>query len=209
LRRPALTEPPGSLEAKLTEELFGGKIRVERDKEYLETPDGRRIPFSALSSGQQELLPLLVILGWVRPGRTQKDSDRRLIYIEEPEAHLFPSAQSILIAGLAGLVGSSRDKIDMILTTHSPYVLAKINNLIKAGTLGKRETIANRVNSVVPKRAWLQPGSVSGYAIVDRKLCSIVDDDGLLNADYLDDVSGDIAREFSTLLEIEVSNGPK
>ena len=186
-------------------------IKIERDKEYVETKDGRKIPFSALSSGQQELLPLLLMLGVIDARRRSKTS--QLIYIEEPEAHLFPTAQSVLIQSLAS-IASARPKgtIYLIITTHSPYVLAKLNNLIKAGSLAeksKNETTKKRIANVIPKSTWLSAGKVMAYAIINGKLVSILDNDGLVDAEYLDDVSGAIANEFSSLLEIEYSNDSK
>ena len=185
----------------LTRQLFGGEIRIERDKEFVESYDGRRIPFSALSSGQQELLPL-----WLTLESSIRDrDDSGLMYIEEPEAHLFPSAQNLLVEYLAGLVSGQNNRRRMIVTTHSPYVLSKLNNLLKAGSVGARRTKSAKVANVLPKEAWLRPNSTAAYAIVDRGLVSLIGDDGLIDGDYLDQVSGDIGREFNELLEIQYS----
>jgi hypothetical protein len=187
----------------LTTSLFGGHIRFERDDEYLETKDGRIIPFSLLSSGQQELLPLWFALEyWVWPRTTQQ-----LVYIEEPEAHLFPTAQNLLVEHLGEIVSSKDSKSDLIITTHSPYVLAKINNLLKAGSLsGKLGKSGDaKINEVIRRESWLRPDTVAAYAIVDGNVMPIIDDDGLINAEYLDEVSGDIAREFMLLLELDSS----
>ena len=192
-------EPMSSRNAReeLMKKLFGGEIRYERDREYVISDDGRKIPFSALSSGQQELLPLWTVLNLVAA-----NSDH-LIYIEEPEAHLFPSAQNTLIEYLSGLVGGARRK-RMLITTHSPYVLAKINNLLKAGELAGRspKTMLPKLGSIVRKEFQLAPGSAAAFAIKDGVLHPILDDD-LIDGEYLDEVSGDIAKEFSALLEFE------
>jgi predicted ATPase len=70
---------------ELVKQFFGGTtIRFDRDDEYIETSDGRKLTFPLLSSGQQELLPLWMTLNaFFGP--------HYLIFIEEPEAHLFPS----------------------------------------------------------------------------------------------------------------------
>lgn len=186
----------------LTAQLFGGEFKFTRGNEYLLTEDGRQVPFQALSSGQQELLPLWLMLEyWARP-----DRDRQLIYIEEPEAHLFPSAQNLLVETLARIAGPEDNKIGMVLTTHSPYVLAKINNLIKAGVIASEfPNLGTAVSAVVPREAWLGKSVVSAYALQDGALEVIVDEDGLIDGSYLDKISGEIAREFSELLEIEAS----
>lgn len=181
---------------------FGGKIRIERESEYVEAPDGRRVPFHVLSSGQQELLPLWMVIGVL--GR--KSPEKRIIYIEEPEAHLFPSAQSLVVEYLSGLLSDGAPNRRMVITTHSPYVLAKVNNLIRAGDVADRMKHKQpRVESVVPKASWMKPVDVNSYAIIDGHLVRITDEEGLIDAEYLDSVSSDISMEFSQLLEIEMS----
>lgn len=187
-------------------EIFGGEIKSKGGDDFVLTSDGRQIPFSSLSSGQQELLPLIVILPrLVNIGSSQ--SSKRLAYIEEPEAHLFPAAQSKLIAALASIVKHSGSLMNMVLTTHSPYVLVKINNLIKAGVISKNgnDDQRDKVSKIVPIYSQLPPGYVKAYAIIERRLVSITDETGLIAADYLDDVSGDMSGEYSELLSIEYS----
>jgi predicted ATPase len=85
------------------QQFFGGSIKFEREQEYVETADGRKLPFSILSSGQQELLPLWMAIEYFVSDLTE----RNLVFIEEPEAHLFPSAQALLtrclVPGFDGL----------------------------------------------------------------------------------------------------------
>lgn len=212
-RMPAFGMTQSSLAGILFSEILGGHLKTQGGKEYIQTADDRLIPFSALSSGQQELLPLAVAIramlpsGVPRPtGAVGRPPIRRTIYIEEPEAHLFPRAQNKLVEILAALVARSRSN-NLLLTTHSPYVLAKFNNLIKAGSLVKngKENFNSQLAKVVPDTSWLSPKSVNAYAIIDGQLNDIMDNTGLIAADYLDDVSGDIAREFSQLLAIQVA----
>ena len=165
--------------------------------------DGRKIPLSLLSSGQQELLPLLAML----PDR-QIYRYKQLLYIEEPEAHLFPSAQSKLVELLANLLSGSRDKINLVITTNSPYVLSKFNNLVLAASLSRSRS-KEQVARVVPPENWLGRGRLCAYAICEGKLCNITDPDGLINAIYLDDISGAIAEEFDHLLELEIDSSAK
>lgn len=187
----------------LVEEFFGGPIKFERETEYVETSDGRRLPFSHLSSGQQELLPLWLALNYYLP--ESDNFGRALIFIEEPEAHLFPSAQVKLTEYLASMLVKSR-AARMFITTHSPYVLAHVNNLIKAGRLASEYPSASQtINKIVPKAAWLPREAVRAYAIQNRRSNSIISDD-LIEASYLDEVSGEVAEIFSKLLEVEVTS---
>ncbi len=177
-------------------ELLKGEMIRKKNKDYLRTPDGRQVPVAAMSSGQQELLPLLRVL----PRIPYPQQYKRVFYIEEPEAHLFPDAQSNLVGFLTTLLNLYRGSVDLVLTTHSPYVLAKFNNLIKAGSIGRVDRLKDTIAQIIKPDSWLRSGQLVAYAICDRKVVSVIDEDGLINGDYLDRVSGDIANEFEQLL---------
>lgn len=184
---------------RMMHELFGGNIKFEREQEYVESEDGRRIPFATLSSGQQELLPLWLAVEYMQEGPTKS-----LIYIEEPEAHLFPTAQSQLVEYLASIVSDPRADQRMLITTHSPYVLSEINILLKAGNVAnKLPTSFDKISKIVQSKNWLAPDSTMAYAIVGKRLKKIIDSEGLIDGDYLDEVSGYLSREFNSLLAIE------
>ncbi len=195
-------------------QLFGGEVRKEDDVEFVLAEDGRRIPFSSLSSGQQELLPMWSLIDYFNEldavRRNSPSSITRqirvnndLIYIEEPEAHLFPSAQSLLMEFLIGSVASARNNRSLIITTHSPYIMAKLNVFLKAGQLARRKKRNSEINDIVPRECWLSDGELAAFSIEEGRLNNLLDDDGLIDGTYLDGVSEQIAREFSRLLQVE------
>lgn len=183
--------------------VFGGTITVEKDQEYILSDDGRKIPFSSLSSGQQELLPLwLGVESFFNV--SSRDGSGALLYIEEPEAHLFPAAQSEIIEYLVNKVTSDKYKRNMFITTHSPYVLSKLNNLILAGKIFNEGKVSQgKLKRVLDKSSWISPGWVSAYAIDGRNVVSVIDSDGLIDAEYMDRISSDIFEEFSALVDLE------
>ena len=185
-------------------DLMGGVIERDGEKDFVRAHDGRKIPISALSSGQQELLPLVVFMPWLYGIGVD-----RQCYIEEPEAHLFPAAQSRLIENLVVACNSTTMGSSLVLTTHSPYVLTKVNNLLKSGAISKllNDLQRKELEQIIPRKAWLQAKNVRAYAIHDGKLVSILEDDGLISADYLDEVSGELGKEFGSLLSLEESIG--
>jgi len=131
---------------------------------------------------------------------------RELLYIEEPEAHLFPSAQSLLMEYLIGSVANNRSENrqrSLILTTHSPYIMAKLNVFLKAGQLARRKKRNQDINEIVPRDCWLNEQQLSAFAIEDGRLVSLLDDEGFIDGTYLDGVSEVIDDEYSSLLEIE------
>ena len=184
-------------------DLFGGEVKFERDLEYVEAPDGRKVPFAALSSGQQELLPMWLLVDFYTSdsGRTDRGGD--LFYIEEPEAHLFPTAQSKLMDFLIGQLVSKRSKRSLILTTHSPYILSKLNTFLKAGSLGRYRKNVEAVSRVVSRDCWLTTRRAKAYAIVDGVLTELIDENGLIDAAYIDEVSEEVSETFSKLLDIQ------
>lgn len=196
-----------SVLASALNEIFGGKLISKRNEEFVLSNDGRKIPISSLSSGQQELLPLITVLPKLLTAR--RTVHNMLIYIEEPEAHLFPAAQSKLIEALSSFVNVGGDQTSMVLTTHSPYVLSKVNNLIKANQVAVKAggKYKDAVEKVIPNESQISKSSIRAYAILDGVLTDIQNKDGLIDAEYLDQVSCDISNEFDKLLAIEFQNG--
>lgn len=190
--------------------LLGGTLVIEKDKEYVQTKDGRSLPLGNLSSGQQEALPLLLMIeGFgdddVFFGRGNERS-RHASYIEEPEAHLFPDFQRKVTEKIVEHALLKDGAQGLFVTTHSPYVLATLNNLLLAGRIGSARSREKRdaVSAIVPQSQWVQRKQISVFAFSADGCCSLMDDEsGLIDADYLDSVSTKIASTFESLLEIE------
>ncbi len=198
-------------------ELFGGEIKFEDETEYVQTVDGRKIPFSFLSSGQQELLPMWSLIDYFNevdalransspPPPSPRRLRRDIVYIEEPEAHLFPSAQSLLMEFLISSITTDRNRArqrNLVVTTHSPYIMSKLNVFLKAGQLSKRKKRNQEINEVVPRECWLADHQLAAYAIEHGRMRNLLDEEGLIDGTYLDQISEDIALDFSKLLKIE------
>ncbi|WP_241210766.1 AAA family ATPase [Brachyspira hampsonii] len=89
----------------------------------------KKIPVDKISSGQQEILWLLnVLLGiiWL-------NKKNIFVIIEEPEAHLYPNMQKEIIDFIVNFMNITNSNI--LITTHSPYILTSANNLLYAGKL--------------------------------------------------------------------------
>lgn len=179
---------------------FEGELIFKEEEEYIQTADGRNIPLPFLSSGQQELLPL-----WLSIEEAYFRYREFSIFIEEPEAHIFPETQSLLVEKLISVLKKNRFHSSIVITTHSPYVLAKVNNLLKAQIVGKKKGKSKRVSNIVPKESWISPDAISANTIKNGELVSIIDEEGLIDSDYLDEISSHISEEYMNLVEIELS----
>jgi len=197
---------------KLMTDFFGGVVQSKRDAEFIEMEDGRKVPFSSLSSGQQELLPIWYFLDNImstdeRLNTRHSRIIRRpaeLVYIEEPEAHLFPRAQCDLLDILVSKVASDSVHRKMLITTHSPYIMARLNVLLKAGSLSRRKKKNKLLGDIVPRPAWINLKEFSAFKIEDGQIRSIVDEEeGLIDAAFLDEISDVISEDFGKLLDLE------
>lgn len=184
-------------------EILGSKYLREKNKDYLIHADKRKINVSFTSSGQQETLPLILILKALL--RINFIGNGSSLFIEEPEAHLFPAAQKKVIELMGLTFNNAKNNSQLIVTTHSPYVLTSINNLIQASIVANSVTEKQKLEvfKVVPKELMINEKYLNAYAFKDGTAVSIVDKEtGLIYSKYLDSVSEEISIEFDKLLNI-------
>ncbi len=170
----------------LIEMILHGSYRFENGEERIvyDAVQGRYVKFEFASSGQQEVLWILLLVFQLIIG------DRpTCCVIEEPEAHLFPDTQYDLVRLLA-LFASSPDH-QLVITTHSPYVLAAMNLSLLAWQVPSQHEFSG-----------LSPARVQACFLRDGKLDDILDEEtGLIDPAYLDQVSGPINEAFDRLLQ--------
>lgn len=190
----------------IKKQVLQGEYLKEPDSniDYLEMNDGRRVQLTHCSSGQQEALPLTLILENLPffPAGLKG----RSIYIEEPEAHLFPRSQRDIVNLIATVYNTRKENLQFVITTHSPYILTAFNNLLQAGILAQGaspETLA-KITQLVPESQFIDPQEIAVYQIANGTAESIIlEDTGLINAEVIDAVSQELAIQFDALLEIE------
>lgn len=188
---------------ELTKKILLGTYHREKGKDYLILHDGRKINVSNASSGQQEMLPLAILLSFIP--FPKYIGGGATVYIEEPEAHLFPTAQKHIIELIATVYNSSNTKLQFVITTHSPYILTSINNLLQAGIIKNnlREDMFPELFEIVPESHILQPSLISPYSLKNgsNELLTCRET-GLISTNIIDDVSNELAIQFDNLLEM-------
>ena len=142
--------------------------------------------------------------------KTWKGKKNLSIFIEEPELSLFPEAQRRLLHRLIKDCFSSKENdvalVHLAFATHSPYILASLNNLLLAGETAKKLEKQELVKAIIPQQYWLTVEKVGAYAIEKGYVKDIIEEDLLINGSYLDGLSDEISREFSAILDIEYGN---
>jgi predicted ATP-dependent endonuclease of OLD family len=177
--------------------ILKGRYRYDKDGEkiFLNNSD-RFVKLSFASSGQQEVVWILLQIFMLILNKT-----RTHFFIEEPEAHLFPVAQKDVVE-LFCLFANLLDN-QMLITTHSPYILSALNNFMYAGKLGK--TQAAEVGKIINKKTWLKPHQVAAYYVENGVLTNIIDDElQLIKAEMIDQASGLVNQEFNQLFELDL-----
>lgn len=120
----------GQLANELERRLLGGTIRnrsVSSDQypDFVFVPNESKeqLSISRSSSMVSELAPIVLFL-------RRNILPRDMLIIEEPEAHLHPAAQTQMARILAKL---ARLGVQVVVTTHSDWLLKQIANLIRLG----------------------------------------------------------------------------
>ena len=148
------------------------------------------------SSGFQASIPLSVFIEYF----TSIEDKIRFI-IEEPELNLFPATQNKLIKYLIDKTNIIKNSL--FFATHSPYILTSLNNMMYAYQVGQIHP--EKISKEIDKKYWLNPDDVSAYMMKpDGSFENILDEDGLIKAEKIDEVSKAINKEFNKIMDIEL-----
>jgi predicted ATP-dependent endonuclease of OLD family len=158
------------------------------------------------SSGQQESIRILLDAFLSISQRKAKTAFR---VVEEPEAHIYPEAQKYAIQMLILALNSNPDN-QLVITTHSPYTLTVLNNLLYASTICKvRPELKEQVNKEVNSNLWVDDDSIAVYMLKNGHCEDIMDRDvKMIKAELIDDVSSVLNEEYDKLQELEYECQP-
>lgn len=121
------------------------------------------------------------------------------VIIEEPELNLFPDTQRDLIYYMLSVLNEEKREHQLVLTTHSPYILFSLNNCMMGGLV--KDKIPDEMrNEFESFRAWIDPKKVSIYEIHNGALTCIQDEDGIIEDNYLNQAYKENSAEYLSLL---------
>lgn len=149
------------------------------------------------SSSIKQLAPLLLYLRY-------RAAENDLLIIDEPEMNLHPESQVKLLEILAILVNAG---VRVMLTTHSPYFMSHLNNLVQSEqhseAVKKRQAASLYLKD---QRAFLNEDQVSAYEMRanekgEHYLHSLKDAEFGIRYDTLSDVSVDVQQKYFEIAE--------
>lgn len=209
----------GFLEARVKKTLydyrdvFGVMYRHDKGIDYILLGDGKQIEIEDASSALRNGVPMLVVFDNALMNRHQQVSIYTsyhypycpYLILEEPELNCFPETQYKLTKYfIEGIKEDEGYRNHLFITTHSPYILTSLNNLMQAYQTGKAEP--EKADVIISKRYWLNPDDVSAYMLLDGTCKDIMDRaENLIVAEEIDSVSRKLNAEFNELLKLEIN----
>ncbi len=194
------------LHEQLSNNILKGKYHYDLNEHFIILSDkaGKQIPLRQASSGQQEAVLILEYI--LLRLRDFKRVGQELLIIEEPEAHLYPIGQYEIMKAISAFANEP-PKPQIVLTTHSPYILTAINNLLLAAeTAQKYPTLQDDLSKILPQSCWLAAQKVGAYYIAQGTIHPILEQNGLIGQNELDDASDDILDDFDKIIKIYKKN---
>lgn len=186
------------------ENIIKGKYSFDEYGEKIYFNNKEYVFIGNSSSGQQEVIRLIqdIFVSIIRQEKTCK------IY-EEPESHLFPSAQKTLLELLV-MLNNVNENSQLIINTHSPYLLTSINNLLYASlTAHEKLNKIDEINQIISPYERFKVNSrgkimnFKAYFLEDGEIMDMVDrEEQLIEATYLDKISEHLSTTFHQLMNI-------
>ena len=162
--------------------------------------DGKSVKINFTSSGQQESVWILNLLFYYL---LQKK--KILFIIEEPESHLFPESQKY-ITELIALVNNCNHSV--VLTTHSPYVLGTLNNLLYVH--GIHSQYSKKADKIIPQSLWLDFDNFNAWFVKNGTIDNCMDPEiHMIQNERIDEISKVINNDFDKLLELQDKGNPQ
>ena len=182
--------------AELLQEILGGNLDFTKpdaciDRELIFNYNSEvtiSLDLAVVSSMVKDLSALVLYLQYIAmPGD--------LLVIDEPEMNLHPKAQVELIELLSILVNSG---LNILITTHSPYVVDHLTNLMKAYSHKDADHIKDKFY-LKRKEAFISSRDVSVYLFEKNTAKSILNKSGRIDWETFSSVSEQVSQLYFEL----------
>jgi hypothetical protein len=117
---------------------------------------------------------------------------RDFLVIDEPEMHLHPVAQVALAEFLALMANSD---LSVMITTHSPYIVDHLINLMKAASRTNKDEIRDMFH-LKQSDAFIEKKDVSVYLFQNGTAKSILDEEGIVDWKTFSEVSDSLSKLY-------------
>lgn len=210
------------LYSKIYDVLHIKNIIFEGDNIYLVQERDEKVPLSKCSSGQREIFHLLSFISLIHEGMVL-EAKTSIMFIEEPEVHLFPKEQKLFLELLGytyNYLNANGLKWRFFMTTHSPYLLNVFNNMLFKGCLLKENQNnlkkISQINETV-KFSDFNPDKVSAIFLKHSshdRLAFVNDDSFMQNginsyflfSEEIERITGNISDDYNTLQQLKERN---
>lgn len=176
------------------------KLQDNIDRIYFSSNKSVKLTESA--SSFQSIVPILLPILNEREDENKQYS----FVIEEPETNLYPKAQYDLIKFLEKDREDDLGWIDKgsihTYTTHSPFILTALNNMLYAFKKGNNanDNVKKKISKIIDQKNWISPDDFSAYEIKNGKAKSIFDrKKGLIKENSIDVISEEIIEDFRNI----------
>lgn len=181
---------------ELMSAILQGEYRNINGEERLQVSKERYVKINFASSGQQEAVWILNVIFYYLLKRKKS-----YFIIEEPESHLFPNAQKLMTEFIA--LAQFQNDNQIFLTTHSPYILGALNNLLYANKISARVN-SDKLEKIISKNKRIAFSDISSYYIEHGTVKYCMDDEfESIQNEVIDGASYKINHDFDKMLKLE------
>ena len=178
---------------ELVQKILKGKYIFQNGEEFLVSEDDNSVytKMSFASSGQQEIVWVCNIMFFYLFHKKAV-----FLILEEPEAHLYPDSQKN-ISDLISLFVYAGNNV--LITTHSPYILGEFNNLLFANEI---KNSSEKLKSLL-KNTQPLPYENSQAFYISNGIKNEGMEEHLIKNELIDGASDDINELNDKLMELK------
>lgn len=183
-----------NLASLLEHDILGGTLKfsppepdLRRDLLF-QVPRSGALDMSVVSSMVKDLAPLVLYLRYVA-------AKNDLIIIDEPEMNLHPEVQAKMTEFLVMLVNAG---VSVLITTHSPYIVDHLENLMAAAAHPDQEEIREKF-FLQQSDAFIDRANVGAYLVDQGTVKSVMQEEEMIDWTTFGNIADRLTRIYFDL----------